>query len=81
MNAQADLNLCWVDMSKGTFLMLQLICFHEEIIKKIIPELLQNTPSYIGLDKNGYQVYNFFLFLHEKHMLWILIRSVSPRHF
>ena len=33
---------------------------------------------FIGLDKSGYQV-NIFLISPRKHMLWVLIRSPSPR--
>ena len=33
-----------------------------------------------GLDKSGYQV-SSFLISQGKHMLWVLIRSASPRHF
>ena len=34
----------------------------------------------LGLDKNGYLVNNF-LISRRKHMLWVLIRSASPRRF
>ena len=34
----------------------------------------------IGLDKSGYQVISF-LISRPKHMLWVLIRSASPRRF
>ena len=34
----------------------------------------------IGLDKGGYQV-NIFLNSPRKHMLWVLIRNASVRHF
>ena len=34
----------------------------------------------IGLDKGGYPV-NIFLISPRKHMLWVLIRSASPRSF
>ena len=34
----------------------------------------------IGLDKSWYQV-NIFLISPRKHMLWVLIRSPSPRRF
>ena len=37
-------------------------------------------PCYIGLDKTGYQ-FNIFLIYPWKHMLWVLIRSASMRHF
>ena len=36
--------------------------------------------SYIGVDRRGYQV-NIFLISPQKHMLWVLIRSASPRRF
>ena len=47
--------------------------------------MLQNImafekPVIIGLDKSGYQVY-IFLISPQKHMLWVLIRSASPRRF
>ena len=34
----------------------------------------------IGIDKGGYPV-NIFLISLLKHMLWVLIRSASPRRF
>ena len=34
----------------------------------------------IGLDKGGYPI-NIFLISPRKHMLWVLIRSASARHF
>ena len=36
--------------------------------------------QFIGLDKSGNQVNNF-LISQQKHMLWVLIRSTSVRHF
>ena len=36
--------------------------------------------SVIGLDKGGYLV-NIFLISPQKHILWVLIRSASMRHF
>ena len=38
------------------------------------------TFTSIGLDKSGYQV-NIFLISPQKHMLRVLIRSASVRHF
>ena len=35
---------------------------------------------HIGLDKSGYQV-NSFLDSQQKHILWVLIRRASVRHF
>ena len=34
----------------------------------------------VGLERSGYQV-NIFLISPRKHMLWVLIRSASLRHF
>ena len=36
------------------------------------------SDAYIGLDKREYQA-NSFLISQRKHMLWVLIRSVSVR--
>ena len=46
----------------------------EAIKKKLV------LRQYIALDKSGYQVY-IFLISPRKHMLWVLIRSASVRHF
>ena len=35
----------------------------------------------IALDKSGYQENIFLIFQQKKHMLCVLIRSASPRHF
>ena len=39
-----------------------------------------NEMPFIGLEESGYQV-NSFLISQRKHMLWVLIRSTSVRHF
>ena len=40
----------------------------------------RNFIHFTALDKRGYRVTFFFLFLH-KDMLWVFIRSASVRHF
>ena len=42
--------------------------------------VVHESSAVIGLDKSGYQVKNFLIYL-QKHMLWVLIRSTSSRHF
>ena len=50
-------------------------------LQEIIDEKTKQ-PLYrpIGLGKSGYRV-NSFLISRQKHMLWVLIRSASSRHF
>ena len=55
------------------------------IAEKIIGDSYQqlktlSQQTYIGLDKGVYPV-NIFLISPQKHMLWVLIRSASTRHF
>ena len=66
---QADLKVCWAQMSEGLF---------SEVVAHIMFTL--NMGYNIGLDKGGYLV-NIFLISPRKHMLWVLIRSASARHF
>ena len=49
-------------------------CFYGEV-RELYLELI-----HVGLDKGGYLV-NIFLISPQKHMLWVLIRSASVRHF
>ena len=52
----------------------------EERYQYFLVERLRPRAMAIGLDKSGYQVNNF-LISHQKHMLWVLIRSASARRF
>ena len=50
---------------------------HQNNIKTMFIILKEET---IGLNKSGYQV-NSFLISRRKHMLWVLFRRASMRHF
>ena len=43
-------------------------------------EDLQEQSGLIATDKRGYP-HNIFLISPQKHMLWVLIRSTSPKRF
>ena len=49
-----------------------------------VPELIWRSEHImviiIATDKRGYP-HNIFLISRQKHMLWVLIRSASPRRF
>ena len=47
------------------------------ILNILTPQLLTII---IATDKSGYP-HNIFLISRQKHMLWVLIRSASARHF
>ena len=49
-------------------------------VKDSSSDISEGSTQTIGLDKNGYQV-NIFLISQQKHMLLVLIRSASLRHF
>ena len=53
-----------------------------EVLAKRVETLneLRGEKVGIDLDKSGYQE-NSFLISRQKHMLWVLIRSASLRHF
>ena len=51
---------------------------YDSYIENMVPD--KAIPEGIGLDKSVYQV-NSFLISRRKHMLWVLIRSASARHF
>ena len=53
--------------------------FSREVFRVGI-DVLFGYHNFIGLDKSGYPV-NIFLISPRKHVLWVLIRSASPRCF
>ena len=58
--------------------------YHQMLLLNNFSEYVRILSKYdilhIGLDKGGYPV-NIFLISPRKHMLWVLIRSTSPRRF
>ena len=65
-------NIFFMEKNKFIYLDTSLIRSFASVLKK--------HPLLKGLDKSGYQV-NIFLISPRKRMLWVLIRSASPRHF
>ena len=69
-----DTEIKWSIISKSV-----MIIIFVEFINQLIDYLI-NYARFIGWDKWGYPV-NIFLISPYKHMLWVLIRSASPRRF
>ena len=68
------------------YIKMLLYCFHVLLSNLLLFFMLWYKVNFIcpmtmiiGLDKSGYQM-NIFLISPRKHMLWVLIRSISLRH-
>ena len=77
-NAMADLSLRWANMSEGTLgFIFSLISSSKTCLYNIDP-----LKPHFYIVKLGFTgVYIMFLISAQKHRLWVLVRTASPRRF